>query len=847
MFIKAADISLEVKKTPSKKVNTAFKHKRKWKKWFDQECKEQKDITRRLAILKHKHPEDNKLKTEHNKQLKIFKKLCGKKKLEFDQKQIQKISDMTNDQNEFWNEWKHFDDSVYTTEQFNNADGKKWESYFSQLYDDPTSTNMNIERNESPDQVHDRPINAMFTEEELDQTISKLKVKKAGKGKILTEFIKASPDPTRKLLLKMINTIYSTNIVPRSWCLGIITPIHKEGPKDDPDNYRGICIGSALSKVLSTMMNQRLTDFAKENNLIHKSQIGFQEKNRTSDHILTTKTLVNRYVNDKKGKLYACFIDLKKAFDSVWHQGLFHKLEMANLKGNFLNTLKDMYKKTECAVKLGGRTTQYFKCKKGVRQGDPLSPLLFNIFINGVFERLKDNNCDPVTLIDRTEEEEDNINDYFNALAYADDIVLFSTTKEGLQKALDTTQQYCNEWRLKINHKKTKCMTFTRGTQKEKTTFNIEGMPLENVKDYKYLGILINKKNCTFVPALKALRIKATRALYAIKGKVNISQLPIRVALKLFDALIKPILLYASETWEPFLNYSYEKWDYEEIEKVHLHFIKQIMGVNRSTTNILVRGDINRHCLQLDILKRNIKYLRYINEKDDNTIVKQAYRYELERNQPITLLSTLKKYEMKLQQAHGQFFPYKYPHENILDISEDKLKIYTKEIHDNIWKEKLGESTKGRTYRGFKTHMQYEPLLDLLPRKLRRTMLKFRLSDHKLMIEEGRHKIPQIPAENRWCKFCETEVEDEEHMLIDCKLQGNRTEWFNEIITKYPNFNTLDNHQKFIYLMSQENDQLIQDTAEKIAEWQDLRQLILSNFLDPKPPAPEHIAFGPFT
>ena len=271
------------------------------------------------------------------------------------------------------------------------------------------------------------------------------------------------------------------------------------------------------------------------------------------------------------------------------------------------------------------------------------------------------------------------------------------------------------------------------------------------------------------------------------------------------------------------------------------------MGVNRSTTNILVRGDINRHSLQLDILKRNIKYLRYINEKDDNTIVKQAYRYELERNQPITLLSTLNKYEMKLQQAHGQFFPYKYPHENILDISEDKLKIYTKEIHDNIWKEKLGESTKGRTYRGFKTHMQYEPLLDLLPRKLRRTMLKFRLSDHKLMIEEGRHKIPQIPAENRWCKFCETEVEDEEHMLIDCKLYGNRTEWFNEIITKYPNFNTLDNHQKFIYLMSQENDQLIQDTAEKIAEWQDLRQLILSNFLDPKPPAPEHIAFGPFT
>ena len=66
-----------------------------------------------------------------------------------------------------------------------------------------------------------------------------------------------------------------------------------------------------------------------------------------------------------------------------------------------------MYRKTECAVKLGNRTTQYFKCKKGVRQGDPLSPLLFNIFINGIFKLLEENNCDPVNL--RKEENTDDL------------------------------------------------------------------------------------------------------------------------------------------------------------------------------------------------------------------------------------------------------------------------------------------------------------------------------------------------------------------------------------------------------------------------------------------------------
>ena len=844
MYIEAANISLEKKNNPKRKENNpAYKHKKKWKKWFDEECKIQKNITRKLAILKHQQPDNRQLRIQHNEELKNYKKLCNKKKSEFELRQIDKLSELALDPGEFWKHYKQIDDNVKHGEM-TKVNGKKWERYFSKLYDE--TDRPNLDSNHPPsDQSRCNPINAKYTTAELDTTLAKLKTKKAaGKDKLLAEFLKSSQEPTRKLLLRMINTIYSTNIVPKSWCLGIINPIHKEGPKDDPDNYRGICIGSALSKVLSTMMNQRLTDFAKANNMINKAQIGFEEQNRTADHLLTLKSLVNKYVNDEKKKLYVCFIDFRKAFDTVWHEGLFQKLEQANVTGNFLNTLKDMYRKTECAVKLGNRTTQYFKCKKGVRQGDPLSPLLFNIFINGIFKLLEENNCDPVNL--RKEENTDDLTevngavqedsqdkdeiDNINALAYADDIVLISTTKEGLQNALNATQQYCQEWRLKINHKKTQCMTFTRGTQKEKTVFTIDGINLQNTREYKYLGIIINKKNCTFLPAIKALRIKATRALYAIKAKININKLPIRLALKLFDALVKPILLYASETWEPFLNHDYKKWDNNEIEKVHTQFLKQLIGVNRSTTNILVRGELNRYSLQREVLKRHIKYVQYITLKEGDRFVTQALNYELARDSKDNFMNTIYRHSEDLHRAQGQFLPYKQPHENLLEISEDKLRTYTYHIFDDIWKSKLEESIKGETYRSFKDTKQYEPFLDQLDRKLRRVFLKFRLSDHKLMVEERRHFKPMILRDNRWCKYCKTEVENEQHMLIDCKLYGSRTRWFDKISEKCPNFTTLNSHQKFIFLMTQGDEQLIKETAEKISEWFDIRDLIFTHF-----------------
>ena len=103
--------------------------------------------------------------------------------------------------------------------------------------------------------------------------------------------------------------------------------------------------------------------------------------------------------------------------------------------------------------------------------------------------------------------------------------------------------------------------------------------------------------------------------------------------LKLFDSLISPILLYGSELWESYLNQDDEKWNKNSSENVHLMFTKRLLGLYRSTSNTMVRGELGRYSLRSKIISINTKYLTQIKQKSDNTLVKQAYLYEINHSQ----------------------------------------------------------------------------------------------------------------------------------------------------------------------------------------------------------------------
>ena len=119
--------------------------------------------------------------------------------------------------------------------------------------------------------------------------------------------------------------------------------------------------------------------------------------------------------------------------------------------------------------------------------------------------------------------------------------------------------------------------------------------------------------------------------------------------IKIFDSCIAPTLLYGSEVGAPYITHDYTKWESTPIERIHTQYLKRLLGVNRSTTNILVRGETGRNPLLASTLTRNINYIKYLNNKCNSTLVKQALDYETsKKDYRQTILSLVQIHENTL-------------------------------------------------------------------------------------------------------------------------------------------------------------------------------------------------------
>jgi exonuclease III len=822
VMYKAAEMANIASKTPHKK-----RKKQKNRKIFDSSWYSAKKELRLLARQVEKKPFDRNLIQKFYSTKKKRNKILKANTYKVRDNLIQQLNNLhENNPKAYWGivddlEKLHSDKD----QPDENIDPKIWLEHFRKLmYRE--NTQLTPQQKEIETSIENHPNLKTFSNldfhinsQEISKAILLLKTgKSAGEDRILNDMLKAGRDVLLPVIQKTFNLIYTSGIFPEAWAVSIIKPLFKGGNPFDTSDYRGISLSSCIGKLFCSVLNTRLVQYLEDNNIYIPNQIAFRKKFRTNDHIFTLQTLINKYTCKQGSKtaryLYVCFVDLRKAFDTVWRAGLFHKLLENGIGGKLYSMVKDMYSKSKACVKLPSGLTEYFDTNVGVKQGCVISPTLFNLFLNDIPEIFDYDRSDPVVLYEMV----------LNCLMFADDIALVSSSAKGLQHCLDKLNIYCKKWGLQVNSKKTKVIIFNRaGCMLKNNSFRIDNEEIEIVKETKYLGIIFNN-NCTFHSTAENLKNKSLKAMFKLFKSFGNMTPKINTSLHLFDAMVKPILLYNAEIWGPTLcnldklleidtnkTQLYYKFPFE---KLHTKWAKYILGINSKSTNIAVTAELGRFPLVLEIIVNAVKYWFRMKNAKQNTILYDCYlaNIEMARNGSECWLGTIEKIA-NLSNFHDQVDNEKTALKKVSNFLKNR---FTKQFEKDIFNDERSNDggNKLRTFRKFKINIKLEPYLsEITDVNTRRNLTKLRISAHNLHIETGRHVRPRkTPLNERTCSHCLNKIESEFHVIIECdKFRETRSVMLNNIYEKCTGYIDMGREELFVHIMSMQDTVIIQE------------------------------------
>jgi len=188
----------------------------------------------------------------------------------------------------------------------------------------------------------------------------------------------------------------------------------------------------------------------------YPNQLGFRSGAQCSDHILTLSTIIEKYVRLGKKRLFACFVDYRKAFDTVCRDALLFKLKQIGIAGNFFQCLNYMYSHSSTRIKLIKKLSAAIDVTVGTEQGHPMLSLIHKLFIHDLSAKLEEIDELNLPLLNGFK---------VSHLLWADDLVLLALDEASLQKLLDCLNDYADRWELSVNINKTNVMVFNTSSR----------------------------------------------------------------------------------------------------------------------------------------------------------------------------------------------------------------------------------------------------------------------------------------------------------------------------------------------------------------------------------------------
>lgn len=290
---------------------------------------------------------------------------------------------------------------------------------------------------------------------------------------------------------------------------------------------------------------------------------------------------------------------------------LLWKLRRQGIKGKFFAVLSSMFKKARSTVKWDGKLGETFENLCGVLQGGVSSPQLFKIFIEDLVNYL-DKSCG-IQINTET----------ICHLLLADDLVLISETRSGLQRLLNGFSNFCKQWHLVVNMDKTKVSVFNKSLalKSETDVIYYNGEPVKETDDYVYVGVNFSTSKDRFATHLANKVDSANRAIFAAMSLARNAcggELSALTHLHIFDTQIRPILEYASPVW--FSNKSIDV-----LEQVQTKFLRRALGVGRTTPNLALYGDTNKFPLLVRQRYMFLKYWARLSQMPEGSVLFNIY------------------------------------------------------------------------------------------------------------------------------------------------------------------------------------------------------------------------------
>ena len=389
--------------------------------------------------------------------------------------------------------------------------------------------------------------------------------------------------------------------------IGKLIPLYKKEDVNLPGNYRGISLLPSAYKVYTYILSVRLVKEVEELGLLPDGQAGFRKKRSTIDNIYILNYLIKKTKHEKQ-KLYAVFVDLKAAFDTVNREKLWLIMENLGISKYLIEKIKELYEETKVKVRFGNEFTEEFWTVKGLRQGCILSPILFCIYIASLETVMKNIQIGRV-LIRKIR---------IWSLAYADDLVLLALNREAIIDMLDTLRNFFIARDLILSTSKTKVLVFNKGNNAKKERWEWMGEKLEEVKIFCYLGFIFNRQG-NFKDHLKQLKNKGILAAKITWGLGERKcKNDFRRRRMLFNYLVKSVMSYGAEIWG---------WvEKKELEKIQLDYYRWVLRLDFNTPRYIIYKETGINKLQMEWAIRAWKFERKIEKLEDNRLLKIIFK-----------------------------------------------------------------------------------------------------------------------------------------------------------------------------------------------------------------------------